>query len=271
MPGAAGTRGRAGRTRARTCGRELLREQLAEDPPAGMLAYIDGAVVGWLGFGPRTACPASSGRGPSRPSTTCRSGRSCASTSGAGYRRQGVATALLDGLVDYAQRSGAPGVEAYPIDPGGERVSTGFGYVGLTAWFERAGFERIVETDGHSAGRVADPHAPDVLRRGRRSSAEADGAGLRAQPVAMVGMGDADEGRRPFSLAPPEQLGHAELGHDGPGVGPGRDHAGARRQRPDDARDGAAARPWPGRAMMARPSLARAAPRMKSIWPPTPL
>jgi hypothetical protein len=65
-----------------------------------------------------------------------------------------VATALLDGLVAYAGRSGAPGVEAYPIDPGGQRVDTSFGFVGMTSWFERAGFERVVETDGHSAGRT---------------------------------------------------------------------------------------------------------------------
>ena len=165
-----------------------------------------------------------------------------------GYRRQGVATALLDGLVDYARRSGAPGLEAYPIDPGEERVGSGFGYVGLTGWFERAGFDRVVETDGHSAGRVADPHAPDVLRLASRSwtgSGEPDGAGLGAQPIAMVGVGDADERRRPFALAPPEQLGHAEFGHDRPGVGPGGDHAGARRQRADDARDACRRRPWP--------------------------
>src|SRR5215204_4925195 len=35
----------------------LLREQLAEDPPAGMLAYLDGAVVGWLGSGGAIGCP----------------------------------------------------------------------------------------------------------------------------------------------------------------------------------------------------------------------
>ena len=132
----------------------LLREQLAEDPPAGMLAYDDGEVVGWLGFGRRDRLPRLQG---SRTipavddlpvwAVLCFNVR-------AGHRRRGVATALLDGLVDYARRSGAPGVEAYPIDPTGDRIDTGGGFVGMTTWFERAGFERIVETDGHSAGRV---------------------------------------------------------------------------------------------------------------------
>src|SRR5438874_3108004 len=35
----------------------LLREQLAIEPPAGMLAYVDGEVAGWCGFGPRPSLP----------------------------------------------------------------------------------------------------------------------------------------------------------------------------------------------------------------------
>lgn len=132
----------------------LLEAQLAEDPPAGMLAYLDGEVAGWLGFGPRPLLPRLA-RSRTIPAVDdvpvwailCFNIR-------AGFRRKGVATALLDGLIDYARRSGAPGLEAYPIDPGAERVGPGFGYVGLTGWFERAGFQRIVETDGQSAGRV---------------------------------------------------------------------------------------------------------------------
>ena len=134
--------------------RRLLQEQLTEDPPAGMLAYRDDTVVGWLGFGRRDRLPRL-GRSRTIPtvddqpvwSVLCFNVRP-------GHRRQGVATALLDGLVAYAQRSGAPGVEAYPIDPGGRRVDTSFGFVGLTTWFERAGFEPVVATDAHSAGRT---------------------------------------------------------------------------------------------------------------------
>ena len=42
--------------------RELLRSQLAEDPPAGMLAYVGGEVAGWCGFGPRPSLPRNRGR-----------------------------------------------------------------------------------------------------------------------------------------------------------------------------------------------------------------
>jgi GNAT superfamily N-acetyltransferase len=134
--------------------REALRAQLSEEPPAGMLAYVDGEVAGWCGFGPRPSLPrlVNSRTIPAiddQPvwSIVCFNIR-------VGYRRQGVAAALLAGVVDYARRSGAPGVEAYPIDPEGGRVDVGFGYVGLTPMFEKAGFRRIVETAAHSDRRV---------------------------------------------------------------------------------------------------------------------
>lgn len=137
-----------------------LRRQLeADDPPPGMLAYLDGDVAGWVGFGPRPrlerlvrsrTIPAID----ERPvwSIVCFLVR-------VGFRRRGVAAALLDGVVELARRSGAPGVEAYPIDPEGGRVDVTFGYVGVTPMFEKAGFRRILETAARSDRR------PRILMR----------------------------------------------------------------------------------------------------------
>lgn len=118
-----------------------------------MLAYVDGEVAGWCGFGPRPLLPRLV-RSRTIPaiddapvwSILCFKIR-------VGYRRRGVAKALLGGVVELARRAGAPGVEAYPIDPGGERVDVGFAYVGLTPMFEQAGFRRVLETSARSAGR----------------------------------------------------------------------------------------------------------------------
>lgn len=124
----------AGASRAPGGRREALQSQLEEDPPPGMLAYVEGEVAGWVW------------------SIICFLVR-------VGYRRRGVAAALLDGVVEFARRSGAQGVEAYPIDPEGGRVDVGFGYVGVTPMFEKAGFRRVVETSAHSDGR------PRILMR----------------------------------------------------------------------------------------------------------
>ena len=140
--------------------REALRAQVADDdPPPGMLAYVDGEVAGWCGFGPRPDLPRLV-RSQTIPkiddlavwSILCFNVRP-------GYRRRGVAAALLDGVIELARRSGAPGVEAYPIDPEGGRVDTNFGYVGVTPMFEHAGFRRVVETAAHSDRR------PRILMR----------------------------------------------------------------------------------------------------------
>jgi GNAT superfamily N-acetyltransferase len=130
--------------------RAALRAQLDDDPPPGMLAYVDGEVAGWCGFGPRPRLPRLV-RSTTIPAIDDRPVWSilCFNIR-VGYRRRGVAAALLAGVVDYARRSGAPGVEAYPIDPEGGRVDVGFGYVGLTPMFDKAGFRRVLETGARS-------------------------------------------------------------------------------------------------------------------------
>lgn len=57
-----------------------------------------------------------------------------------GFRRRGVAGALLDGAVAEARRGGARLVEAYPVDTGGEKVSSADLYHGPLSAFEAAGF-----------------------------------------------------------------------------------------------------------------------------------
>lgn len=97
-----------------------------------------------------------------------------------GFRRRGVAKALLGAAIEHVRAEGAPGLEAYPIDPEGKRVSTAFGFVGFTSMFESAGFRRVVLTDAHSAGLPrwlmrldldpARPRAAPPDRRGTGSS-----------------------------------------------------------------------------------------------------
>jgi GNAT superfamily N-acetyltransferase len=141
---------------ARTAGEsrpETLRRQLKDNsPPPGYLAYLDGVPVGWVGIGVRTETPrlVNSRTIPAIDdlpvwSIGCFRIRT-------GYRRRGIASALLAGVVEAAGKAGAPGVEAYPIDPAGRRVDAGFAFVGLVSMFDAAGFRRVTMTDARSAG-----------------------------------------------------------------------------------------------------------------------
>jgi GNAT superfamily N-acetyltransferase len=136
----------AGRSRP-----ELLRDQMASaSPPPGFVAYLDETPVGWVGVGIRADTPRllHSRTIPAiddRPvwSIGCFRIRP-------GFRRRGVATALLRAVVEAARAAGAPGVEAYPIDPAGHRVEVGAAFVGIASMFDAAGFERRLLTDAKS-------------------------------------------------------------------------------------------------------------------------
>lgn len=132
---------------------ERLRLEMAGGlPPPGFVAYLDGVPVGWCGVSMRTATP---GLDHSRVIPAI-DGQpvwaiGCFRTR-VGYRRRGVARALLAAVVDAARGGGAPGVEAYPVDPGSQRIDAGTAYVGLASMFDAAGFERTLLTDARSAG-----------------------------------------------------------------------------------------------------------------------
>ena len=151
--GADGGHGAAFGRSAAGASRDALETQVRHGLFApGVLAYLDGEPVGWCGLGPRASTPRLM-RSRTIPlvddvpvwSIGCFVVR-------VGYRRRGVARALLDGAVEYARSMGAPGIEAYPIDPGESRVSTSFAFVGFTSTFEAAGFRRVGLTEARSAG-----------------------------------------------------------------------------------------------------------------------
>ena len=140
-------------------GPDALRRQLGDDPPPGLLAYLDDAPVGWCGIGVRSKMErlVRSRTIPlvdERPvwSVVCFLIK-------AGMRRRGIARALLEGAVAFARQAGALGLEGYPVDPEGARLQTAALYVGTTSMFEAAGFRRVVMTDARS------DHRPRWLMR----------------------------------------------------------------------------------------------------------
>jgi GNAT superfamily N-acetyltransferase len=139
---------------------ETLRRQIETDsPPPGFLAYVGDGVAGWAGVSVRGHTARLDGsrtipKVDDKPVWVI----GCFLIR-VGHRRKGVATALLEAVVEAARRAGAPGVEAYPIDPVGRRANANFAFVGLASMFDKAGFRRVVETNAHS------DHLPRILVR----------------------------------------------------------------------------------------------------------
>lgn len=124
---------------------ERVRDLCAQDPPPGILAYLDDEPVGWAAVHPRADTNFARNRLIPHVddldvwSLWCFRVRP-------GYRKQGIMHALVHGAVNYAGERGAPAIEGYPVDNGGERVDLTMAYVGTRRLFENAGFTKAADT-----------------------------------------------------------------------------------------------------------------------------
>ena len=143
-----------------------LRELCGRAPAPGLLAYLDepgpeepgrdgpsareGTPVGWVGCAPRTGALSlqrsrvlprgDPGEWPTSWVVMCFVVRP-------GYRRRGVARALLRGAVEYARSQGGRVIEGFPVEPEpGRRVPVSAAFVGTVPLFESVGFDRVGDT-----------------------------------------------------------------------------------------------------------------------------
>jgi GNAT superfamily N-acetyltransferase len=123
-----------------------LQALLGGDPAPGLVALSDGMAVGWVGLGPREDFPrhARSRTIPQLPGEGVWVVNCFVVAKGA--RRTGVASALLEAAVEYAAAHGARLVEGYPVQTGGQRMTSASAYTGTAAMFECAGFKEVSPT-----------------------------------------------------------------------------------------------------------------------------
>jgi len=123
----------------------------ARDPAPGLLAYRDGRAVGWVSVAPRDdyARLTNSRVRPKIDDVPVWS-IVCFVVSKT-ERGQGLTSRLLDAATAYAVERGAPGLEAYPVDPGEGRIPAAVGYTGLLSTFEAAGFRVVHRIDSPQA------------------------------------------------------------------------------------------------------------------------
>lgn len=126
--------------------RAAIKTIVQQGPPPGLLAYRGKMPVGWLSLGPRSDF----GRIERSPLFKAIDGTQVWSIVcffiHKDHRRRGVARALLDAAIDYAQNQGAPALEAYPIDVAEANESQKADpnlFTGTADFFARAGFEVV--------------------------------------------------------------------------------------------------------------------------------
>nr|NMF99612.1 GNAT family N-acetyltransferase [Aromatoleum toluolicum] len=131
-----------------------FRAVVAEGPPPGLIAYRDGAPVGWVSLGPREDF-ARLGRSPVMKAVDEQPVWSIVCfVVPSQYRGQGVARGLLEGAIAYAAQCGARVLEAYPVDQS-ERSRDDAMWFGAKSMYDAAGFEEVARRK---------PHRPVVRR-----------------------------------------------------------------------------------------------------------
>jgi GNAT superfamily N-acetyltransferase len=130
---------------------EYVRELCDRPVSPGVLAYDDGVVAGWAAVAPRSELPFARSRKIPHVDDLPVWSAWCIRVR-PGHRKRGISHALLGGAVAYARERGAPAVEGYPVDNGGEKVDLTMAYVGTRKLFEAAGFTKAADTDAVSGG-----------------------------------------------------------------------------------------------------------------------
>jgi GNAT superfamily N-acetyltransferase len=143
------------KARAREDNREVLTARTVEGPSPGLLGYRDGRVVAWVSVAPRAsyrklanrdyAETALAGTDDGEPSSDERVWSIVCFVVDPRERRRGLSRAMLAAAVDHARGAGATAVEAYAIDPLGERIPNPIAYGGTRSMFEEAGFRVVGE------------------------------------------------------------------------------------------------------------------------------
>ena len=123
--------------------RAALRTLAGRRRAPGLVAYIDGRAVGWVGLAPREDYERLESskvlaRIDDKPvwSIVC-------FVVAAKSRGQGIATALLRGAIDYARKRGATMLEAYPVSDTRGRIPAADAYHGSQSMFKKQGFKLI--------------------------------------------------------------------------------------------------------------------------------
>lgn len=130
---------------------ERVRRLMDEEGPIGVLAYDGDDVVGWAAVAPRSRTHFATFRKIPHVDDLEAWSLWCFRVR-PGHRKKGVMHALIDGAVEFARAEGAPAIEGYPVDNGGEKVDLTMAYVGTRRLFESAGFSKAADTTSVLSG-----------------------------------------------------------------------------------------------------------------------
>lgn len=127
-----------------------FKKLVASGKAHGVVAFVDGAPVGWVSFDRRSDFQ----KIDRSPSLKCDDAERVWSVPcffvHKDYRGKGVATAMLAHAVRAMEKQGAEIIEGYPVKPGnfGKKIPHAFAWTGTVSLFKDAGFKAVGKKDG---------------------------------------------------------------------------------------------------------------------------
>jgi GNAT superfamily N-acetyltransferase len=119
-----------------------LENRVAAGDAPGIVGYVDGEPVAWVGVAPRTAFDRLNRSKNFAPVDDLPVWAVNCFVVAKRFRRRGLMPRLAKAAADFALAKGAPGVEAYPIEPS-EKSGAGDLYVGTVNAFRKAGYVEV--------------------------------------------------------------------------------------------------------------------------------
>jgi GNAT superfamily N-acetyltransferase len=110
----------------------------------GILAYSDGAPVGWCSIAPREEFPRLSRSRILQPVDDQPVWSIVCFFVARNHRRKGLTVQLIKAAIEYASANGARIVEGYPVEPKDSKAPDVFVYTGLSSAFKQAGFSEVL-------------------------------------------------------------------------------------------------------------------------------
>jgi GNAT superfamily N-acetyltransferase len=122
--------------------RQMHKSIIDSGTVTGLLAYLQGDVVGWVAVEPRSAYDRLAHSRVLKPVDDEQVWSVPCFFVAKQYRRQGINVELLKAAVEYVKSKGGRIVEGYPVD-GASNYPPPFAFTGTASAFRRAGFKEV--------------------------------------------------------------------------------------------------------------------------------
>lgn len=123
--------------------REALKWIVASGKVPGLIGYVAGKPVGWVGVGAREDFPVLQRSRVCKPVDALPVWSMVCFLMAYQYRHRGWVQGLIEGAIEFARSRGAETIEGYPVDTFGKKVNSLFIFTGTMHSFLKAGFVEV--------------------------------------------------------------------------------------------------------------------------------